>query len=102
MKLVENIYDSIKEQFKKFVDTIGSWLGGIYDTVMSKFNDLKTKLVDTVSRWFESISQWVGEKIETIVNFFKPVQEFISKVFNGFKISKNDGVKSNQYRDFRY
>ena len=85
MKLVENIYDSIKEQFKKFVDTIGSWLGGIADTVMSKFNDLKTKLVDTVSRWFENISQWVGEKIETIVNFFKPVQEFISKVFNGFK-----------------
>ena len=45
MDFVSRIYDSIKEQFKEWLSSIGSWFGGIADTVMEKIKVLKDKLV---------------------------------------------------------
>mgnify|MGYP001276115124 FL=1 len=85
MDFVSRIYDSIKEQFKEWLSSIGSWFGGIADTVMEKIKVLKDKLVEKVTDMFNAVSQWIGEKIETLVEFFKPVMEFMSDVFESFK-----------------
>ena len=85
MDFVSRIYDSIKEQFKEWLSSIGSWFGGIADTVMEKIKVLKDKLVEKVTNMFNAVSQWIGEKIETLVEFFKPVMEFMSDVFESFK-----------------
>ena len=85
MDFVSKIYDSIKEQFKEWLSSIGSWFGGIADTVMGKLKVLKDKFVEKVTDMFTAISEWMGEKIETIVEFFKPVMEFMSDVFESFK-----------------
>ena len=85
MDFVSKIYDTIKEQFKEWLSSLGSWFGGVADTVMGKLKALKDKFVEKVVDMFTAISEWVGGKIETIVEFFKPVMEFMSDVFESFK-----------------
>ena len=69
----------------EFVGDLGKWFSGIADTAMEKFKELKDKLVENITKMFSGIGEWVGGKIETIAKFFKPVTDFISKAFEGFK-----------------
>jgi len=91
---VKNMYPTIKEKFMEFVDDLGKWFSGIADTAMKKFKELKDKLVENITKMFSGIGGWVGEKIEAIAKFFKPVTDFISEAFEGFKDTLRSAVLS--------
>ena len=82
---VSNIYDTIKEQFKKFISSLGKWFSGIANSAMDKLKTLKEKFVNKVSEWFKGISEWVGGKIESVIKFFEPVMNFIKSAYQKFK-----------------
>ena len=104
MDFVSRMYDTIKEQFKEWLSSLGKWFGGIADTVMQKIKVLKDKLVEKVVDMFSAITEWMGEKIEKIVEFFQPVTDFIKKTYDkfisGFKDFIKDAASSKVARQF--
>jgi len=89
---IEKLFPAIKEKFKEFVDTLGSFFSGIMDTAVTKFQEISKKIIDTTTKFFEQISGWIGGKIESIVGFFQPVMDFIGKLVDGFKSRLKAGV----------
>ena len=89
---IEKLFPAIKEKFKEFVGTLGTFFTGIKDTVVEKFKEISKKIIDTTTNFFEQISGWIGGKIEAIVGFFQPVMDFIGKLVDGFKSTLKAGV----------
>ena len=80
----KNFYQPIKEKFIEFVSSIGSWFGGVADKAAEKLKTLKDNFVQKITDLFVNISDFMGEKIESIIEFFQPVTEFIKKVYDKF------------------
>ena len=89
---IEKLFPAIKEKFKEFVDTLGTFFTGIMNTAVTKFQEISKKIIDTTTNFFEQISGWIGGKIESIVGFFQPVMDFIGKLVDGFKSKLKAGV----------
>ena len=89
---IEKVFPAIKEKFKEFVDTLGTFFTGIMNTAVTKFQEISKKIIDTTTNFFEQISGWIGGKIESIVGFFQPVMDFIGKLVDGFKSKLKAGV----------
>ena len=89
---IEKLFPAIKEKFKEFVGTLGSFFSGIMNTAVTKFQEISKKIIDTTTNFFEQISGWIGGKIESIVGFFQPVMDFIGKLVDGFKSRLKAGV----------
>ncbi len=90
---IEKIFPVIKEKFKEFIGTLGDFFGGIIDTVSTKFQEISKKIVDKASQFFQQISEWIGGKIEAIIDFFQPVMDFVGNLVEGFKTRLRSGIE---------